>query len=114
MSKTPSLCISIDVESDMPNWVVEPETTLENVRGIPRLQELFDEYGVRPTYLVTYPVADDPECVEIFRRIHEAGRCEIGMHCHPWTTPPVGHDERLKACFLSNMEPEPSSPSAVR
>jgi hypothetical protein len=27
------------------------------------------------------------------------------MHCHPWTTPPVGEEERLKASFLSNMSP---------
>lgn len=105
MAEKPSLCVSIDVESDMPRWVVEPETTLENIKGIPRLQELFDELGVRPTYLVTYPVADTSWCVDVFRPIIEAGRCELGMHCHPWTTPPVAEDERLKASFLSNMSP---------
>ena len=103
MLDRPSLCISIDVESDMPRWVVEPETTLENIRGIPRLQALFDEFGVRPTYLITYPVAADPACVEIFRPILESGRCEIGMHCHPWTTPPISEDERLEARFLSSL-----------
>lgn len=105
MAEKPSLCISIDVESDMPRWVVEPETTVENIKGIPRLQELFDELGIRPTYLVTYPVADSEACVEVFRPILESGRCEIGMHCHPWTTPPVAESERLKASFLSNMPP---------
>ena len=105
MNERPSLCVSIDVESDMPRWVVEPETTLENIKGVPRLQALFDELGVRPTYLVTHPVAASPDCVEIFRPILESGRCEIGMHCHPWTTPPVADEERLKASFLSNMAP---------
>jgi hypothetical protein len=108
MSETrerPSLCVSIDVECDMPRWVVEPETTVENIKGIPRLQALFDEVGARPTYLVTYPVASTPWCVEIFKPLLEAGRCEIGMHCHPWTTPPIGEAERLTASFLSNMAP---------
>lgn len=105
MARETSLCISIDVESDMPRWVVKPETTLENIKGIPRLQALFDDLGVRPTYLVTYPVADTPASVEIFRPILESGRCEIGMHCHPWTTPPVAEEERLEASFLSNMDP---------
>jgi hypothetical protein len=105
MNEKPSLCVSIDVECDMPRWVVEPETTVENIRGIPRLQSLFDDLGVRPTYLVTYPVASTSWCVEIFRPILESGRCEIGMHCHPWTTPPVVEEERLKASFLSNMAP---------
>lgn len=105
MASNPSLCVSIDVESDMPRWVVEPETTLENIKGIPRLQELFDELGVKPTYLVTYPVADSESCVEVFKPILDSGRCEIGMHCHPWTTPPVSVEERLEASFLSNMPP---------
>jgi len=35
----------------------------------------------------------------------KAGRCEIGAHCHPWTTPPVADEERLTANFLSNMAP---------
>jgi len=105
MVNKPSLCISIDVECDMPRWVVEPKTTLENINGIPRLQALFDELGVKPTYLVTYPVAASDHCVGIFKPILESGRCEIGMHCHPWTTPPIGEDERLVASFLSNMPP---------
>jgi hypothetical protein len=103
MTISPSLCISIDVECDMPNWIVEPETTVENIAGIPRLQAMFDDLGVKPTYLVTYPVASSPACIDIFRPLLESGRCEIGMHCHPWTTPPVAESERLVASFLSAM-----------
>jgi len=104
MEPTPTVCISIDVESDMPNWRVERETRLQNIKGIPRLQELFDDLGVRPTYLLTYPVADDPASVDLFGHILQSGRCEIGMHCHPWTTPPVAESEKLKAEYLSNMD----------
>ena len=62
--------------------------TALNVRRLPTLQTLFHEYGVVPTYLLTYPVVSDPRAVAIFREILDEGGCEIGTHCHPWTTPP--------------------------
>lgn len=82
------LIVTIDVEED--NWghFHPTEFTLDNLRGIPELQRLFDQYQVIPTYLVNFPVANDPFAVELFGRLHAAGKCEIGMHCHPWNTPP--------------------------
>lgn len=83
------LIVTIDTEED--NWARYSATDnpVTNIERIPALQSLFDEYGVRPTYLVSYPVATNPRSVEILRSILEQGKCEIGMHCHPWNTPPL-------------------------
>src|SRR5204862_4558050 len=62
---------------------------VENARRIPRLQRLFEEFDVVPTYLVTYSVATDAAARSILKSIADAGGCEIGAHCHPWNTPPV-------------------------
>lgn len=80
--------ITIDTEED--NWsnYHQTDNPTENIQYIPELQELFDKYEVKPTYLVTYPVATNPKSVDILKRILEQGKCEIGMHCHPWNTPP--------------------------
>ncbi|ALC16862.1 hypothetical protein DSOUD_2095 [Desulfuromonas soudanensis] len=82
------LIITIDTEED--NWARYSATdnSVENIARIVPLQKMFDEYGVRPTYLVTYPVATNPRSVAILKRILEEGKCEIGTHCHPWNTPP--------------------------
>jgi hypothetical protein len=82
------LIISIDVEED--NWgSYDPlEYSVENLRKVPVLQEIFDRFEVTPTYLVNYPVASDPWAAKLFSRYAQLGRCEIGMHCHPWNTPP--------------------------
>ena len=82
------LIITIDTEED--NWARYSATDnpVTNIERIPALQRLFDKYGVRPTYLVTYPVATNPRSVEILKKILEDGKCEIGTHCHPWNTPP--------------------------
>lgn len=89
------LIITIDTEED--NWGVYSTTVnpVENVERIVPLQQLFDEFGVTPTYLVTYPVATSPRSVTILKRILDAGKCEIGMHCHPWNTPPFEAEEKI-------------------
>jgi len=84
----PSLLITIDTESD-DLWAGRPELTFENIRYIPRLQELFDNYGLRPTYLVSYPVATSEIGRQVLSPIARAGHAEIGSHMHVWTTPPL-------------------------
>src|SRR5208337_1476965 len=97
------LVITIDTEED--NWGVFSPTghTLKNLDRIPVLQELFDAYNVKPTYLITYPVATDTESITLLREIEKSGRCEIGMHCHPWNTPPfeeIPGDNNSMLCNL--------------
>lgn len=80
--------MTIDVEED--NWGTYDRNryTVKNIGGIPRLQEIFDGNGVKPTYLLNYPIANDQGSVDIFRDILKDGRCEIGTHIHSWNTPP--------------------------
>jgi peptidoglycan/xylan/chitin deacetylase (PgdA/CDA1 family) len=83
----PALLVTIDTEPD-DQWTRKPGLSVENTRRIPRLQQMFDRLGVRPTYFVSYGVARDPASVNILRAIRDDGRCEIGAHLHPWNTPP--------------------------
>ena len=82
------LLVTIDTEED--NWARYSATDnpVTNIQRIPDLQTLFDEFGVRPTYLVSYPVATNLQSVDILKKILKQGKCEIGMHCHSWNTPP--------------------------
>lgn len=86
--------LSVDTEADN-QWEAESRRNISvrNIAELPRLQKLCDEYGVRPTYLLTYEVAVDAESQAILRELAGTGRCEIGTHHHPWTTPPLvdGH-----------------------
>jgi hypothetical protein len=84
----PSLLITIDTESD-DLWAGRPELTFENIRHIPRLQKLFDHYGIRPTYLVSHPVATSEIGRQVLKPIARSGCAEIGSHMHVWTTPPL-------------------------
>jgi hypothetical protein len=97
------LIITIDTEED--NWgqFVSHGHTLENIGRIPYLQEMFDTYNVKPTYLITYPVAIDNKCIAYLGAIEKTGRCEIGMHCHPWNTPPFEEKLSYKNSMLCNL-----------
>ncbi len=96
------LVVTIDVEED--NWGIHrTDLTVENVREINRLQVLFDRYEVKPTYLLSYPVASCHWAVDILAKIFAEGRCEIGAHLHPWNTPPLKEDLTERNSMLSNL-----------
>lgn len=97
------LVVTVDVEEDQ--WGITPPryATVHNVRRLPTLQRLLNEFGIIPTYLLTYPVAMDPHAVAILREIMEGGGCEIGMHCHPWNTPPYEESLNKHNSMLCNL-----------
>jgi peptidoglycan/xylan/chitin deacetylase (PgdA/CDA1 family) len=90
----PVLLVGIDTEGDN-QWDVRAREhqTFENIYALPRLHELFAKHGVRPTYVVTHPVATDPRSAEVLRRLLAGGDCEIGAHHHAWETPPCTADD---------------------
>jgi hypothetical protein len=80
--------VTIDAEED--NWGFEcHKSSVKNIKMIPRLQDLFDRYGIKPSYMVSYPVASCDWVVDIFSDILSKDKCEIGAHLHPWNTPPI-------------------------
>lgn len=100
------LIVTIDTEEDDWGGFTASHFTTASIERLPRLQRLFDEFGVRPTYLTTYVVANDPKAATILREIHSAGTCEIGAHCHPWNTPPVREERNAYNSMLCNLPPE--------
>ncbi len=84
--------LTIDTEADN-QWDHGRGLTVENIRFVPRLQELCNKYEIKPTYLVTSEVCEDSFAREIFCEYIENDEAEIGAHLHPWTTPPFLNKE---------------------
>jgi len=98
------LLVGIDTEGDN-QWsaAARLDQTFENIYALPRLHELFARHGVRPTYVITYPVATDGACAEVLRGLLASGDCEVGAHHHAWETPPCTREDRERhgyACQL--------------
>ncbi len=85
----PALLLGVDTEAD-DQWSTNGRRRLEvrNAECLPGLQVLCDSYGVRPTYLVTHEMASGKESGAILKELAGTGRCEIGTHLHPWSSPP--------------------------
>ena len=79
--------LTIDTEGDN-QWDHGRELTVENIKFVPRFQDLCDKYLIKPTYLVTSEVCEDAFAKEIFTEYLLTGNAEIGAHLHSWTTPP--------------------------
>jgi len=79
--------ITIDTEGDN-QWDHGRELTVENIKFVPRFQDLCNKYLIKPTYLVTSEVCEDAFAKEIFTKYLLTGTAEIGAHLHSWTTPP--------------------------
>jgi len=97
------LIIAIDVEED--NWgsYDKYNYSVDNIKYIPELQNLFNKHDVMPTYLINYPVAYNTKSVDLFKDIMKHDKCEIGTHIHPWNTPPF-HERNVKnSSMLCNL-----------
>lgn len=97
--------VVVDTEEEF-DWSAPHDPRATNVsamRALPRAQAIFDQFGVRPAYVADYPVVTQPAGSEPLLEIHEAGRCEIGAHLHPWVTPPLGEPSGTKFSFPGNL-----------
>jgi len=82
------VAVTIDTEEDDWGRFEETGATTRNIAHLPELQELFDHWGARPTYLVNRPPLLDAAAVEVLGKLAQRTSVEIGAHCHPWNTPP--------------------------
>lgn len=82
-----SFIITIDTESDN-QWDSSHEQSTVNAHYIPRFQELCENYGLKPTYLVDYSMGRDLFLIKYLKGCLLRGTCEVGMHLHAWDTPP--------------------------
>ena len=100
----PSLLVAIDTEGDN-QWdaAARRDQRFENIYALGRLHEFFERHGVRPTYVITYPVASDPRSGEVLRSLVDRGNCEIGAHHHAWETPPFQPQDIERHPYASSL-----------
>lgn len=102
----PALLVVIDTEEEF-EWgqgFFRSKTGVRAMRGIPRVQELFDACGVKPTYVVDYPVATQPDGYRDLKEYHDAGRAVIGAHLHPWVNPPFDESPDARLSYPGNLD----------
>ena len=95
VSTAPQLFIIVDTEEEF-DWSApfsRESVSVTAIQEVGRLQKTVAPYGLKPTYVVDYPVAATSSSAETLGAFALAGECRIGAHLHPWVTPPF--DEPL-------------------
>src|SRR5579859_23606 len=104
----PVLTVVVDAEEEFA-WdraFDAAATSVDNLRWTALAQDVFDAYGVVPTYAIDYPVATSPQALGILKEIADSGRCEIGAHLHPWVNPPHDCPVDNRHSYPGNLAPE--------
>ena len=73
---TPELLVVVDTEEEF-DWTrpfSRDETATRSVRTQLEAHQIYDRYGVVPTYVVDYPVASDPRAVDGYVYVQKALR----------------------------------------
>jgi phosphatidylinositol alpha-1,6-mannosyltransferase len=104
-SGPPLLAIVVDAEEEF-EWA-EPLAPQHrgtvSIRAQRSAHALFAHYGIKPTYLVTYPLAAEDSAIAVLREYLADGVCEIGAQLHPWVTPPFASDARETQSYPGNL-----------
>ncbi len=103
----PLLQVVVDTEEAF-DWQAPFSRTSTDVAAIaaqPLAQAIFAPYGLRPTYVIDYPVATTPSAIAVLKALRDAGQCQIGAHLHPWVTPPFEEAVTDGNSYPGNLPP---------
>lgn len=105
----PVCALAVDAEEDF-DWdspVASTDYSTRAMRNVGVLQEIAGAYGLKPTYLLTYPVLQDETAVAVLRHLLGRDQCAVGVQLHPWVTPPLQQADDLAgvhgASFSGNL-----------
>jgi hypothetical protein len=84
--------VTVDTEEEW-DWASGYPTgkpSVANIRCLPQFQEVCARHGAAVTFFANHAVLADDEARAILLGLARAPGVEIGMHIHPWNTPPLG------------------------
>ncbi len=103
--ETPVLAVVVDTEEEF-DWsrpLARENTGVGSIRHQARAHEIFGQYGIRPTYVVDYAVAIQPDGYGPLGELVADGLCDIGAHLHPWVNPPFEEEVCNRNSYPGNL-----------
>lgn len=105
MSPPPVLLVVVDTEEEF-DWGSPFDRGATSVRAMADIhlgQEICEQFGIRPVYVVDYPVVSQEEGWLPLREIIAEDRAVVGAHLHPWVSPPLGEEMTIANTFPGNL-----------
>jgi hypothetical protein len=101
----PLVVVIVDTEAEF-DWTAQPQRRAQGVTSVKcqmQTQSIFERYGVRPTFVLDYPVSNTPESYKFVCELYRSGACEVGAHLQPWDTPPLLETTTDQNSFPGNL-----------
>lgn len=101
----PRFLVTVDTEEEF-DWDAPIDRDRHGVVSIPalrRFQDFCESFGVVPLYLVDQPVATSPATGTALGEALAAGRAGIGVHLHPWLSPPFDEEVSNTNSFAGKL-----------
>jgi hypothetical protein len=101
----PRLSVIVDTEEEF-DWgrpLAREATAVSHIRHQERGQKIFARFGLKPAYVVDYPVASQEAGYRPLREWLAEGSCEIGAHLHPWVNPPFDETVSPHNSYAGNL-----------
>jgi hypothetical protein len=99
------LLVVVDTEEEF-DWTrgfARSATDVAAMDEVGRFQEVCDCFGIRPAYVVDFPVASQERGFSPLRKFQYEGRAEIGAHLHPWVNPPFAEEVNARNSYPGNL-----------
>ena len=112
----PRLLVMVDAEEEF-DWseFTARQTSVVSMRHQLRAHRIFSRYNIKPSYLVDYPVASQPDGYLPLRELLADGQCDVGTQLHPWVNPPDQRAVRHEGeSFPGNLDENLERAKAVR
>jgi hypothetical protein len=84
-------CVTVDTEEEW-NWdsgYTTGPTRVSNIQQLPAFHALCEQTGTAVVYFANHAVLSDPASCAIIQQLSSRPNTEIGLHIHPWNTPPL-------------------------
>ncbi len=104
----PVLIAVVDTEEEF-DWEGEFDTNATDVSALSEfsvMQELYEGFGIKPVYVLDYPMATTQTSIDILRSLHRARKAELGIHLHTWVNPPFEERVSRESSYQKNLSPE--------
>lgn len=105
--RRPQLFVVVDTEEEF-DWTAgysRAHTSVTAMKHVHRGQAIFDRFGIRPAYVIDFPVAAQRDGYAPLLEIAADRRCQIGAHLHPWVNPPYDETVNVRNSFTMNLPP---------
>jgi hypothetical protein len=95
----------VDTEEEF-DWTAPRSRDADAVTAVAMLPDghaRFTRFGVIPTYLIDYPIANNPASAAVMASFVADGTAVVGAQLHPWVNPPLDEVMSNANSFVGNL-----------